>query len=530
MILQRFLTFGLLAASAVPCLGNYADDTGFNQLKAELGAAMLTGNSVGVSHVETSFLVDGVVSYLPQAGSGTFPGAGYWDGKSFTAKGGAGGFSDHAYNVAARYYGITTDPDVYRASMAPAIVDVDCWNATNWSGDFLAPGPTRAAPVVEIRAVQNHSWISYADAATTATTNDMLRRQDYSINRDGYVCCVGVNNGATTTTPDLLAAAYNVISAGLTNGDHSRGPTTSDMDGPGRRKPEIVAPLEVTSFSTAYVSSAAVLLREKANMINTANARKPKTLKAVLLAGATKDEFPAWSKTAAHPIDAIYGAGELNIYNSYQILNGGEQPANNAAGRPYRAWDNQSLSPGGTADYRLNIPAGMYGVELSAFAVWHRTLTNITPVGFTLTPDTLVNFDLTLFLDPAAGGAAVTIDSSISTLYNMEHVWKRDLPAGNYRLRVSRNAAAGTTQDFTIAWRLSTAPHNPAPQMQSSGGNLNFTFPGLIPGQPYSFQSSPDFAAWTDIHNFTAASSTEMWATVKPPASRLFYRLLPVLP
>ena len=193
-------------------------------------------------------------------------------------------------------------------------------------------------------------------------------------------------------------------------------------------------------------------------------------------------------------------------------------------------WDYHLLGPNGTADYRLNIPAGQYGVELSAFLVWHRTLTdsNALPAVFTLAPDPLVNFTLTLFRDPAAGGAAVTIDSSTSTLYNLEHVWQKNLPAGNYRLRVSRGSGSG--HEFALAWRLHTAPHQPQPVMASAGNSYQFTFPDLIIGQPYKFQSSPNLTAWTDLETFTASTTSATRLLLKPANPRLLYRLLPILP
>ncbi len=531
----------LLLLTALPAAANYPDETGYTRLKSELGAALPTGAGVGMTQVEGG----PAGSYMPQAGTGTFAGTDFWTGKIFTAKHGATTFSDHAYRVAQYMYGDATALPTYNSSMCPGVVDVDGYAANAWafaSNSFLAPTAERVAPLVESRAVQNHSWIYDADPgeillpgqSPSVTVNDLVRRQDFSIDRDNYVCCVGLNNGPASACPDLFAAAYNVISVGLTNGLHSRGGTTSDMDGPGRRKPEIVSPtdpvLSGTSFSTGYVSSAAGLLLEKASVMITNNARHTKTIKAVLLAGATKDEFPGWSKTTTHPIDAVFGAGELNIYNSYHILDGGEQPANHAAGRPYSGWDYHSLLAPATADYRLNIPAGTYGVELSAFLVWHRTLadSNNSPSIFTLAPNELANYNLTLFRDPAAGGAAVTIDSSNSTLYNLEHVWKKDLPAGNYRLRVSRTS--GASQEFAIAWRLTTAPHQPQPEVTTEGNNFTFTFPGLLAGQPYKFQSSPDIATWTDIESFTATGPTATRVLARPDTSRLLYRLLPVLP
>jgi len=522
-----------LLAVAVPLVrADYQDDTGFIRLKAELGAALPSGAGVGLTHVESKLPSPpfAAEAYLPQAGSGSFSGSGRYAGKLFSAKSGAGEMSFHADEVAAYYYGDSTGLSTIRHSMCPGAVEVDCYAAGVWDDEFLAPLPSRLDPAPETRAVQCHPWINQAGSSNAAAVRDLVRRQDYSINRDSYVCAVGLNNGSTTEVPDMWGACYNAISAGLTSGEHSRGGTTADMDGPGRRKPELVVPLNATSYAAGYVASAAGLLRERANAFGTANARHVKTLKAVLLAGATKDEFPAWSRTAADPIDAVFGAGELNIYHSYHILNGGEQPANNAAGRPHMAWDYHTLSASGTADYRLHVPAGQYAAELSVFLVWHRTYSdsNASPSVFNLQPDTLINFDLTLLRDPSAGGAATTIDSSTSTIYNLEHIWKKDLPAGNYRLRVSRGS--GVAHEFAIAWRLTTAPHEPQPVITTTGGNFEFLFPGLITGQPYKFQSSPGMVNWTDIESFTAASTAATRVLPVPAGPRLFYRLLPVLP
>lgn len=523
--LPAFFAFSVLSAQA-----SYDEQTGFTRLKAELGAALPNGTGVGVTQVEAT---PATGAYMAQGGSGTFPGTGYWSGKTFSARSGTGTYSAHAFEVGLHFYGSNTSAASFRASMAPGVVDVDCSNANSWDDDFLAP--SGAAPVPETRAVQNHSWIYEAPSGQGGVINDLLRRQDFSVNRDNYVCCAGLNNGPLSAIPDLFAAAYNVISVGLTNGEHSRGTTTADMDGSGRRKPEIVAPLDATSFSTAYVSSAAALLRQKANQIGTLNARNSRVLRAVLLAGATKDEFPNWARTAVHPIDSVFGAGELNIYHSYTILNGGEQPENSSSGRPFAAWDLGALSSGttvatqGTADYRLNIPAGSYGTELSAFVVWNRTLTDSSSPGFSLSPDTLINFNLTLYRDPSAGGAEVTIDASSSTLYNLEHVYVCNLPAGNYRLRV-RRASAGSSGTYAIAWRLHTQPHAPQPVMVKNGAVHEFTFPGLVPGQPYLFQSSGDIAAWSTLYSFTATGDTHQYSQPVTAAPRLFYRLLPVLP
>jgi len=521
------LCCALLCVSPFTVRANYAADVGYLQLQAELGDALPTGAGVNVSQVEAANIFNG--GYMAEAGTGSYSGTGFWQGKTFVARSGSTAFSNHASEVGQHFYGSITNGTGGRSSPAPGILTIDGYNASAWTSAFLAP--SGLAPLIETRAVQNHSWVNDAPSSSAATFKDFVRRQDYSIHRDNYVCCAGIRNDIAEPVPDFWAACYNALAVGNSSGIHSRGGVTSDMDGPGRRKPDIVVPLDASSFSTGYVSGAAALLRQKANSLGTASARNARTLKAVLLAGATKAEFPGWTKDSAHPIDAIYGAGELNIYNSYHILDGGEQPANNTAARPHRAWDFHSLSANGTADYRLHIPAGQYGEELSAFLVWHRTLTDANPSAdtFTLLPDLLVNFDITLFRDPPPGGGnPVSLDASTSTIYNMEHVWKRNLPAANYRLRVSRGN--GVAHDFAIAWRLTVAPHVPQLLIVPAGNNLRFDFAGMISGQVYKFQESPDIQAWNDLESFTATTATATRTRPKPADPSYFYQLLPVLP
>ena len=497
------------------------DDTGYTRLAAALGPAMPTGAGVGVSQIESG------TSYLPQAGSGTYPGTDDFTGCTFIARSGASALSLHAQRVAYHLFGPITQSAVGWNTMAPGITDIDCYSANGYiDNDFLQPGAANNAPVFETRAIQNHSWIAYADSTSASSFNGMLRRLDFAVQRDGFLCFAGVNNTAGNTTPDLMAAAYNVISVGLTNGDHSTGGTSTFVDGPGRLKPELVAPFDATSWATAYVSSAAAILRQRANATGNPNAVRSETLRAALLAGATKDEFPAWTKSAAVPLDATFGAGELEVFNSDAIIAGGEQTPDLLTSRPDSAWDHHTIAAGATADYRLVIPAGTVGRELSAFLVWNRTLTDPPGGGFNPTVDAAVDLNLSLDLLPAAGGAT-PVDQSTSTLYTMEHVWKRNLPAGTYRLRVTRPASPTGTRSFALAWRLETAPHTPQTTLTIAGGTASFAFSDLLPGQPYQLETSTDLVAWSVARSFTATAATDSWSTPATDPRRCF-RLVPV--
>jgi len=509
----------LLFPAAVVWAG-YEDDTGLTSLAARLGSSLPTGSGISVSMVESG------TAYLPQAGSGTFAGSGVFSGKSFTAKSGASGLSLHAERVAYHFFGPYTGSGSGWATMSPDIGLVDVYESSSFMDNgFLRPGATNTAPLTELRSLQSHSWILYADAAKASLYNDLLRRLDFAINRDGFLCLAGVNNGAAEKTPELLASAYNALAVGLSNGNHSRGGTSAFVDGPGRLKPEITVPIDATSWATPYTASAAALLRQRSAATGSPQASRPQLLKAILLTGATKDEFPFWSKSAQTPLDAITGAGELNIDLSDAIMAGGEQLPNLAGPLPAMAWDFHLLSAGQTADYLLRVPAGETGTELSAFVVWHRTLTDPAGGGFSLTPDPLVDFNLSLDLLPSAGGDAVSVDASTSTLYNLEHVWKRSLPAGTYRLRVSRGS--GTAREFAIAWRLSTVSHVPDLSAFRGGDVIQLTATGLLPGQAYRLEWSADLAAWSVHSSFTAAAATFTWPLPVTEVRR-FYRLVVV--
>ena len=47
---------------------------------------------------------------------------------------------------ATHLYGSNTDASLFRASMSPGVVDVDCYDANTWDDEFLAPLPDRRDP------------------------------------------------------------------------------------------------------------------------------------------------------------------------------------------------------------------------------------------------------------------------------------------------------------------------------------------------------------------------------------------------
>ena len=91
------------------------------------------------------------------------------------------------------------------AGMAPNEV-IHAFEADHWLADGLLK-PGLFAPEIESNDVSNHSWINYADGGAPAgSLNDLLRRLDFSIERDDYLCVAGLNNGVATAVPDMLTA------------------------------------------------------------------------------------------------------------------------------------------------------------------------------------------------------------------------------------------------------------------------------------------------------------------------------------
>ena len=500
-----------LAAWALVCGGiahaSYLDDIGYNALRAELGAAAPTGAGVGVSHIEANAGSPGLF-YLPDVTNADFA------GKTITAKSGASGVSGHATAVAAYYYG-------NGGSVAPGVTTIDVYDADSWAFGGVLKTTTMLAPVVESRAVQNHSWIGTIDNGGS-TDIQLLRRFDFAIQRDDFLAAVGVNNGSASSVPALLANAYNAISVGITNGDHSTGVST--VDGAGRVKPEIVAPQGATSYSTPLVSSAGAMLRQTAP----AAGQHSVVLKAMLLAGATKDQFTNWSRTATRPLDAHYGAGQVNVLHGYHILAAGQQPASSTVSVGKRGWDyNTTAAPGKL--YFFDIPAADTTSRLSVVLTWNRIVADtIAGSGWGNPSSSLA--DLTLRLYTANGfTTGALVDQSVSAVDNIEHLYEPTLAPGRYALEVIGNQTGIT---YGLAWNAvtsvsiaATAPN--AAERGAMPGTFTVTRSGSLAGAlAVAYTVGGNAAAGADYAGLTGtvtipANQSSVTFTVTPIADSL---------
>jgi hypothetical protein len=385
IMLYRHLFSGIplgLLLLATPCVSfaGHKEDIGLTALLAELGGSTPTGAGVSISQVEGLVGSDyATVATDPEL-----------TGKIVTLKSGVSGGSGHATVVARSFCGSTN-------GIAPGLTQIDAYEVNGWlQDDFLNFGNGNAAPTVESRRIQNHSWIG---ALTNQSWNaEILQRFDYAIQRDGFVAIVGLNNMNTNPVPALLASAYNAISVGVPSGQHSSGGTTNETAG--RIKPEIVAPSAyyATSYSCGTVSGAAALLLHTADASPAlVNARtNSEVIKALLLAGATKTQFPGWTRTSTQPLDLVYGAGQLNIQKSYHLLKAGEFAASSSVTVSNRGWDFATTSAS-AARYFFDVPAGYALTNFSTILTWNRHVTDSNPGPMFTMQVTAPNLSLRLY-------------------------------------------------------------------------------------------------------------------------------------
>jgi len=461
-LIRRCLPIALAAGFAglwpTSLRADYLDDIGYTGLVAELQAAGKTtpdGSGVSVTQTEasTGTSTSGGVTYYSY-----LPDSSLFTGVTITnasASAYPATFSGHANTVGQYLFGDT--------SMARGISSVTAYLADDWIGSgFLnsTSGISHVAPKVENNDVLNASWVG----STGSTANDkiVLNRLDYAIQRDDFVAVVATNNGSTPQ--NLPAGAYNAISVGLTNGGHASGTSTVN---PSVTFPHLVVPEGATSWATPVVSSAAALLIQtaRASTTTSTNGSKSEAIKAILLAGATKDEFASWSRTDTAPLDATYGAGELNVQNSYDIMTAGEQTANSAVAAT--GWDFGSISRTATTTYSFDLSAsGNVSIVLTWNAIYTGSNYNSLSLG-------LANLDLYLYAVDAGGGQTL-VQQSVST-GNIEDIWATNLSAGDYIMKVtygSNSSGSLSSIEYALAWQTTSLAVTPVPESAWTAGGI----------------------------------------------------------
>ncbi len=433
--LAGFVLSGLML-SGFTARADVLDDVGYTRLVDLLGAATPNGKDVPISMVEAfSFNPEvGASGYKPDATdaeftAGTDPSS---EAVTFTDRSNVSSvISPHATTtVGANFFGNTQ-------SMAGGANLVTLYEAGDWMARVLKSTNNREPTLLpdDDYRVQNFSWVSTDNSSGAEAENrDVLVRFDYLIDTYDLTALVGLANNINPL-PHLLGQSYNAIAVGRSDGIHSSG-LTQDLYGAGRSKPDLVVPIGTASAATAVASSAATLLQE---VVAGTDGTHAEVIKAMLLAGATKNEFPGWSRTPTQPLDDTYGAGELNIFNSWRmaLLGQGEGSLGEpVSGVSAEGWDFQTASPGVDYFYNFEVPEDSTVTEFSIALAWNVEVTDTTP-GFIFSGDeSLANLNLALY-DSTTEFLGSLIDESVSQVDNVEHIVQTGLGPGLYTLKVS---------------------------------------------------------------------------------------------
>jgi hypothetical protein len=496
MRLLVLLVLSLCLLTSSPA--DWRTNAGYDLLSAELGGNLPTGAGIPVLQTEASES-QGAAQYLPQATAGTvaYAGTGAFLGKTFTPHSGASAASGHAGAVASYYFGA--------GSVSPGVTDVHVWLADDFVSEVYGTNSTMTG------SVQNHSWVG--STGDDAVDQAILRKFDLMINRDHVVATTPLNNGGLQAK--LMANSYHSISVGLISGGHPQ--THSNLDGLGRMKPDLVVEQPVTSYAGPAVASAAALLLDVIRPSFTL-ADDPRVVKALLLTAASKARLPGWRRvTSARPYDEIYGAGELNVYHAYHLLQAGRQAASNTVERSRTGWDIGTSSSTQTRRYYFTIPAESWAQTFSCSLTWHRQFTG------GVSNASLANLNLTLRAASALTPGAV-IDQSISSVDNVEHLFLRHLSPGQYVVEVTADTGAIT---YGLSWQSSLGS-SPQLNLQRSGSQSLLSLSQLDPLITYTVQSSTDLLSWVTFSTLRTADtapsfSYSMQETHSGP--QRFYRL-----
>jgi len=428
------------------------DQTGLTALIERLGA----GNQPTGAGVVAGMAEAPAPGFMPDVNHPEFA------GKTITKMSATSGVSGHATTVGRHYFGLAT-------SIAPGIDTIQVWEASSWLGLGFLNGTGSALPKTADFKVINHSWIG-----SGANPRQSLRKLDFAISDQELMVVVGVNNGTGVLDYPLLSHGFNLIAVGRSDGQHHAGPTGLGMDGPGRHKPELVAPASATSYSTPLVSGAAALMVETARtdptLAGDPRAERADVLKAILLAGA--EHRTGWTNnpgtsgalrgSTTTPLDDLWGADEVDVNVSHWILTGGSEPS--AATLPpvararHAAWDVTQLESADSRWWRFHTSAG--SPQVSVVAAWNR---HVQPPFATWD---LPDLDLELWrvgpqgqLHPLVGDPGLQYFvagnvASLSPVENVEHLYIEDLAPGEYALELRRLPDVHESWDVAVAWSL----------------------------------------------------------------------------
>ncbi|HEU6447880.1 MAG TPA: S8 family serine peptidase [Verrucomicrobiae bacterium] len=423
-----------------------------------------------------------------------------------------GSESGHAEFVADKFYGVFN-------GVATNVSHVDNYEANTFVYYYV--GDVFNIPHSIPDRIVNHSY--------TFGTNDTAADQAFDdyIAQNNVLFLFGVA-GPPVFTP---ASCYNGIAVG--SFWSPAGPTSD-----GRCKPDIIAPgFAETSYTTPQVSGAATVLLQAGlrgdGGSDTNSATDARTLKALLLNGAVK---PAnWTNSTSSPLDARYGAGVLNVFNSYQQLAGGRHGSIVSTTVSVGGAHPPTGAPGTVPvlnGWDLTNCVSLAHPANDAVNHYYFNVTNSTPDAFFTATATLVwnrqqnqtsINDLNLFLYNCANSNLVACSTSL--VDNVEHIFVPKLPQGRYDLQVWKaggNSILTTSETYALAWEFVS----PSLAISNSGAGVTISWPIYPAG--YALESATDLVSqnWkTNGLPLPVMTNGQNVVSVSATNADLFFRL-----
>ncbi len=481
----RAATLLILISGGSIAFAGYKEDIGFTALQTELGAAIADGSRIPlVTQCEAESLIDHdndvqtgkILAWMPDPGHREF------NGKKIIDKSGSPPvYSGHATGVGSRFYGET-------GSIAPGIASIESYRTLHWLDRGFLKGNSTFKPAYTAGRVANHSWIGSAAGRDAGH----LRRTDWVVGTDEYVQVVG----PCRDHKPLLGSAFNTIAVGSAAGESGAGSIAVDIVYTGGRTcPHLVAPLKNASSTVPVVAAGVALLIElghadpglskdpvvrqtvNRNGDTLYNAERSEVVKAALMAGAdrvTRNTVMIDGMTpnindyrmkpldrTADGLDRRYGAGQLNIYNSYHIIAAGEQNSSEDApaaggviadrGFDYDPFFGGQGGSNAIATYYFSV-GGASG-RLWAALVWNIAIEAGSGPYF-VGSAALYDLDLLLY-DVTEQTAPQLVDGSTGSGGNTQNLWIELNGPRKYMLQVRPGAGQPPfTWDYALAWRI----------------------------------------------------------------------------
>jgi hypothetical protein len=424
--------------------------------------------------------------------------------------------SGHADAVAGNFYGMS-------GGVATNVAHVDNYEANGFINYYISHSHLISDRVVNQSFTEGAINTAVDQACDTyAASNGVL-----FVNGAGF-------NATNVWSP---ATSYNGIGVGVSDAPNPPPPYGPTPDG--RSKPDLVTPGQYSSYTTPYVSGAAALLMQAAlrgdGGSDTNSAVDSRTVKALLLNGAVK---PAgwtnvvWNGTRL-VLDTNYGAGVLNVFNSYKQLAGGKHgyivattviPLNNPhppTGAPgtvgvLSGWDfntnTSSASADGVNHYYFNVTNAVSNATFTATAtlVWNRH-----------SSQTSIN-NLNLFLYNAANSNLVA--NSTSLVDNVEHIWLPHLAQGRYDLQVfkSGGSTVSASEPYSLAFEFFSMSLNVA----KSGTNVVLKWPVYPTG--FILESTTNLISpilWSTNNPVPVVTNNQNYVVLSVTNRHQFFRL-----